>query len=254
MITRRFLVGRWILCVLAMSASVCLQACEGAPASPTRTGGRRIVHFSSYDWEVKTSGELAVGPGPNMFSDDVSNVTVDGSGALHLGIRRSQSIWRCAEVILSRSLGYGRYTFVLESGFEQLDRNAVLGLFTWDSSAPELSNREIDIEFSRWGVEANQNSQFVVQPYSQPNHLFRFDFPTTPVSNHSFTWTRDAVVFESRPASGGGTTWTYGGSMVPTSANERVRINLWLFNSRSPSRDQEQEVVIRSFQFVPAVS
>jgi len=252
MITRRSFDGRRLACVLAMQTAVYLQACASSPASPSGTSAPRVVHFSSYDWEVKTAGNLAVGPGPNIFSDDPANVSVDGSGALHLGIRRSGSIWRCAEVILNRSLGYGRYTFVLESGFENLDRNAVLGLFTWDSSAPEVSNREIDIEFSRWGLEVNQNSQFVVQPYSEPNHLFRFDFPTTPVSSHSFTWSRDAVAFESRPASGGSTAWTYGGPMVPTSATEHVRLNLWLVNSRPPSN--EQEVVIRSFQFVPAVS
>ncbi len=236
-------------CGFHFSGGLCQQS-DG----PLRKGGPRVVHFSSYDWEVKTSGDLAVGPGPNVFSDNAANVTVDGSDALHLAIRRSGRGWRCAEVILNRSLGYGRYTFVLESGFESLDHNAVLGLFTWDSGAPEVNNREIDIEFSRWGVPLNQNGQFVVQPYSEPNRLFRFDFPPAPASDHSFTWTRDAVVFESRPAGGGGTTWTYGGPMVPTSANEHVRINLWLFNTRPPSNEQDQEVVIRSFQFVPAVS
>jgi hypothetical protein len=175
-IARSSLAGRSARWGLAIAASICLEGCVNSPTGPSGKSGPRVVHFSSYDWEVKMSGNLAVGPGPNVFSDSAANVTVDGSDALHLAIRRSGPGWRCAEVILNRSLGYGRYTFVIENGFERLDHNAVLGLFTWDSGAPEVNNREIDIECSRWGVPVNQNGQFVVQPYSEPNRLFRFIF------------------------------------------------------------------------------
>jgi hypothetical protein len=233
------------------AAAVLSAACSGStPTEPTASTNGRTLPFSGYQWQVKTGGDLRVGPGPNYFSEDSASAYVDLSGALHVKIRRQGSTWQCAEVILNRSLGYGTYTFVLEGGFERLDRNIVLGLFTWDSSAPEVSNREIDIEFSRWGQEENQNSQFVVQPFYEPGRLFRFAFPATQESTHSFTWTRDAVVFESRAPGAGGAVWRYAGAKVPTPGNERVHINLWLFGGVPPSDGAESEAVVRSFRFV----
>src|SRR4051794_19875756 len=97
-------------CLVTVGVSLALQGCTSSPAGPSGTAGPRIVRFSSYDWEVKTPGDdLAVGPGPNVFSDSDANVSVDSSGALHLRILRNGTVWRCAEVILTRSLGYGRY-------------------------------------------------------------------------------------------------------------------------------------------------
>jgi hypothetical protein len=40
--------------------------------------------------------------------------------------------------------------FTIDSRVDLLDRNIVLGLFTWDTYAPQYNYREIDFEFSRW--------------------------------------------------------------------------------------------------------
>ena len=132
--------------------------------SPAPYPGPRWLSFSGYDWWVKTSAGQ-VGPGPNYFSDSTNNVWLDGQGQLHLRITNRSNQWQCAELVSARTFGYGSYRFQLASPADNLNPNAVLGLFTW-SDDPAYADREIDIECSRWGNAADpNNAQFVVQPY-----------------------------------------------------------------------------------------
>ena len=50
---------------------------------------------------------------------------------MHLRIAGAAPSWTCAEVGLTRRLGYGSYRFVVRD-IGQLEPAAVLGLFTWD--------------------------------------------------------------------------------------------------------------------------
>jgi hypothetical protein len=102
----------------------------------------RFIHFSSYDWWVKTGSGL-LGPGPNYFSDGTNNVWLDTNGFLHLRITQASNQWQCAEIISARTFGYGSYRFELDSIVDNLDPNIVLGLFTW-SDDPAYADREID--------------------------------------------------------------------------------------------------------------
>lgn len=194
-----------------------------AEASASRASRSRFIPFSGYQWQVKTTRGVRSGPGPNYFSDEPGDVFVDSSGRLHLKVTRKDAQWHCAEVIGSQSLGFGRYTFVIEGGFERMDQNAVLGLFLWDAGAPEHHHREIDIEFSRWGVSNNQNAQSVVQTYTTPGNIFRFEMAPAPVSTHSFDWREREVQFESTSSFGQPTWWDYTGPSVPPPANENPR-------------------------------
>ena len=104
----------------------------------------RTIQFSGRSWTVK-SIVSPVGPGPNYFSDTSEEVWVDGSGYLHMKIAFRDGNWHSSEVIGDDVLGYGTYTYTLGSRVDLLDRNTVVGMFTWDSSAPEFNFREIDI-------------------------------------------------------------------------------------------------------------
>ena len=128
----------------------------------------------------------------------------------------------------------------------------VLGLFTWSDRAP-YAHREIDIEFSRWGNSADPtNAQYVVQPYDGPGHLRRFTQPSASISTQRFTWQRDRIDWESRDASGAVIdSYTYSGSDVPRSGDERVRLNLWLFNGAAPTNSNPVNVALESFSFAP---
>jgi len=132
----------------------------GDPVLPAQLGGIAVASalahrnpyldsplgFSGYSW-IRKDARCLAGPGPNLFSPD--NAWVDGSGNLHLAITRDGSDWRCAELYLTRSLGYGEYRVHTMGRVDLLDPRMVFGLFTWDPWAPP-HHREMDIELSRW--------------------------------------------------------------------------------------------------------
>ncbi|RMF92490.1 MAG: hypothetical protein D6736_03415, partial [Nitrospinota bacterium] len=134
------------------------------------------LQFSNRLWVIKDSGHDAckVGPGPNIFAPQ--NVWVDENG-LHLAITGDNGVWRTAEVWLNEHLGFGQYRVLINPLLNDLDPQAVLGLFTWDQEAPPYF-RELDFELSRFGnPDDPDNAQFVVQPFDQPGNLFRFFIP-----------------------------------------------------------------------------
>ena len=130
------------------------------------------LQFSGYEWAIK-AGDL-LGPGPNNFSASTDNVWVDDEDRLHLKITHRDGTWYCAEVYRMESLGYGTYTFYLSSYVDLLDKNVVGSPFLYQDDEHEL-----DIEFSRWGVEEGPNAQFVVQPWDVPGHREQFDLSLT---------------------------------------------------------------------------
>lgn len=205
----------------------------------------KSITFSGETWYVKT-GSGKVGPGPNYFSDSSNNVWVDTADRLHLRITRSGSRWTCAEVISARSFGYGTYRFNLASSVDNLDPNVVLGLFTWNDD-PAFYNRELDIEFARWGNRNNLNAQYVVQPYTDPLNMFRFQQPAG-ASIQEFSWQPSQVVFQSTNAGGTTASRTFTNA-IPQAGGENARLNLWLFQGRAPSNKKEAEVIVQSFEF-----
>ncbi len=211
----------------------------------------RAITFSGLRWQVKASSG-PVGPGPNIFSDSLENVWVDADGRLHLKITYRDGCWLCAEVIAEQSLGYGTYVFQPASRADQIDPNAVLGMFTWDTNAPEYHYREIDIEFARWGQPGGSNMQYVVQPYTTPANIE--DLTTALAggpSTHQFTWSQQVVSFQSTQGDTTLAAWTYTGPDVPPAGGENARINLWLFNGAPPTDGQEIEIVFDRFEFIP---
>jgi hypothetical protein len=215
---------------------------------------RRTLEFSGYTWNVKDSAGQKVGPGPNYFTADPNHVWVDANGSLHLTIAQKNGQWHATEVYTDAPLGYGPYTFTVASRVDLLDKNAVVGLFTWDDAAPSVHNREIDIEFSRWGQEVGPNAQYAVQPFTNPGNHHPFSMALTgSYSTHSFTWEPDQIAFNSHqgslPALGAQIeSWTYTGADIPAPGTGNARINLWLYNGAAPSNGQDIEVVIESFQ------
>lgn len=79
-------------------AAVAVVRGQKKPPSPT-------VSFSGHEWRVRDAPSSR--GGMNLYHP--SNVTVDAGGAMHLQISKGESGWICAEVSLTRSLGYGTY-------------------------------------------------------------------------------------------------------------------------------------------------
>lgn len=207
----------------------------------------RTVRFSGYEWAVKSS-EAPMGPGPNFFSAEPRAVFVDAEGRLHLRIFKSPRGWECTEVGLTRQLGYGTYSFTVDTPPERIDDRAVLGLFTYGND-PEHHHREIDVELSRWGDPSSPNAQLVVQPYQLQTNIKRFEVPVKLRGvRYEFAWRPDSVAFRAVGPSFR-EEWTFSGPNVPTPKDEAARINFWLLEGKPPAVPKTYEVVVSKFSF-----
>lgn len=220
----------------------------------------RIISFSGYDWLVKSSANTISGtsaPGDNYFSDSKDNVWVDQNGWLHLKITKKDGKWYCAEVTLSKSLGYKNYIFQLNSRIDKFHPNVVGGLFTYVDGKDNAN--EIDIELSRWGDSKKENIQYVIQPSDSIGNTnsFRHDL-NGDASTHLFDWTPGHVLFQSYHGHYVFTptdstlvvsTWNYSGKYVPVDENEKIHINLWIFQRGMINVNDhlETELIISSF-------
>ena len=211
------------------------------PFAPTLT-------FAGFKWKVKANFfGSPIFPGPCVFSNSANNIWVDGYGFLHLRVTKDTTgNWNCAEVYSQRVFGYGQHSFTLGSQVSNFDPNLVLGLFTFDDIDASFSNREIDIEFSRFGNPSDtNNAQFVIQP-AAPN---RFIFPSDINSLQLFEWRPSEVFFSSFGANGQLVNQLPDTSGVPRIGTQEVRMNLWIFNQVPPTIPTE--VIIQDYRFVP---
>jgi hypothetical protein len=209
----------------------------------------RHLSFSGYDWEVRQVPSDR--GGENQY--DPANAWVDAEGMLHLRMRKQNDTWTSAEVILTQSLGYGTYAFVVRD-VSGLDPAAAFGMLTWDDLAAEQNHRELDIEISQWGDPSIANAQFVVQPYYVAANVLRFAAPAGRLT-HGFRWEPGRASF--RTVRGANLTsgpviasheFTSG---VPTPGTETVRINLYFFRHGAAVPRGDVEGVIERFQYLP---
>ncbi len=220
-----------------------------------------FVDFAGRRWAARGGDGLQPG-GPFVPGGEVSSgcdyrageesVWVDQEGRLHLKMALLENEWRCAEVYLPTSQGFGIYHFLLESSVDQLDPNIVASPFLYYDP-----DNELDIEFSRWGNPAADNAQFVVQPfYAQGNRQrFQLDLEDEK-STHVVDWNPDGVVFTSAkghhgivPAESIVETWSPSSDDVPKEENLRVHLNLWMYGSTGPSDDIAPEMIVKDFAF-----
>lgn len=213
------------------------------------------LFFSGYTWKIRNSPRELSTPGPNYWSNSTSNVWVDGNGYLHLKITCKDGKWVCPEVYTLQALGYGTYVFHTASPIDCLDKNVVLGLFTYKDDS-----HEVDIEYSRWGKDNGFNSGFTVQPapYTSENSADFNTRLTETEATHAFTWRSDKVTFKTvqgnyyaaeAPQEKVIKTWE--SKVSCEAADAKAVVNLWLYSGLPPSNLQEVEVVITGFEFYP---
>ena len=221
---------------------------KGTPVAPIIA---KVIHFSGYDWTVRTAGSDRGGE-PNDF--DPANAWVDAQGRLHLRMSKKDGRWSCAEVSLNRSLGFGSYRFVIQDS-AHLEPFAVLSMLTWDDIRSGDFRNEFDVELSQWGNPNGMNAQFVVQPFYVPENISRFTVPSG-VMTHVVRWEPERLEFKTiRGAADGAEakpvhehSFTSG---IPTPAGEAVHIVLYEFHPSKSSSQQPSEVVIEKFEYFP---
>jgi hypothetical protein len=233
--------------------ALCLTLSVGCSAE-TKT-----LRFSGYDWVVKSGDNQ--GPGPNRW--DAANAWLDPEGRLHLKLTERGGQWYCAQIGMTKRLGFGRYQFWVTGRIDQLDPNVVFGLFTYPPHdvGPD-GTHEIDIEFARWGNPAAPIGNYTVWP-AKPGvdrSFKRFALHLEgEATTQRFAWSAKSVSYQSL----GGhrddnenalAEWQFA-PPDPASQIGReplpVEINLWLFKGRPPSDGREVEVIVRAFAFTP---
>lgn len=220
------------------------------PGDPSKRVQRHVVQFSGYEWVARAAPSNRGG----KCDYDPSNVWTDESGALHLKITGTPGAWKCAEVSLTSSLGYGTYVFVMRD-VSNLEPAAVLSIFTWDGPAERENHREFDIEVSRWGEDVRENGRYAIQPYYVAGNVSRFVIPAGSFA-HSIRWEAGRIQFKTVR----GTNISLRGpslaehsfqSGVPSPGNERVRMNLYAFQRGPRPLQKGAEVVVEKFQYLP---
>jgi hypothetical protein len=210
-----------------------------------------VIHFSDYDWEVGNTPNLHLG---TMHDYKTANVRVDSKGFLHLKIKRRGDQWTCSQLILTRSLGYGTYRFVVQD-VSKLEPAAVLDLYTWNASDIERNRRELDIRLSRWGDAAGKNAEYVVQPYYVPQNVSTFSVGRGTMV-YSMEWRQASVSFSTNPInSSAGRARDISShvftSGIPSPATETAHISFCEWTSGKTPMHADAEVVIEKFQYLP---
>jgi len=209
----------------------------------------KTITFSGYDWLVRQTQNDRHG----MNDYDGRNVWVDSEGYLHLVLTERDGRWTSADVRLTRSLGYGTYSFDVRDT-SQIDPSAAFSMYTFDPLGSDQNFRELTIDVSRWGDAGNMNGQFVVQPETVPANVLRFAIPPGPVT-HSFRWEPGRVSFKTvrrRETSPGDVVaerlFT---ARVPTAGAERPQLTLLYDRSAPRPPSKTVEVVVEKFTFLP---
>jgi hypothetical protein len=221
---------------------VAAAAVPGTPYHP------KLIHFSGYDWEVRQISDTR---GGRLNPYDPANAWVDPAGHLHLAVTRRNDRWACADIGLKQSLGPGSYTFTVLD-VSRLDPAAAMTMYTWEQG--NRSNREIDVEISRWGDSGSKNAQFVIQPYYEPSNVSRFEAPPGIVS-FSFRWEVGMAAFhavrgrmgERSPAVADHTF----SSGVPNPGGAKIHIDLYAFGKAHIPMKNPAEVIVESFTYAP---
>ena len=215
--------------------------------------------FAGYKWVSKESNERHTGPGRNFFAGGRENIWVDEEGKMHIRMTHRNGRWYCAEARLVESLGYGKYIFQVEPNPAKLDKDLVVGFFTYDHDDTMHHHREIDIEFSKWGNEKNLNSQYVMQPFEIPENVHRFETDLNKRTRHVISWKKSRIAFSSSYVTQRNDSvmlepyaeWSYKPHMKLKRHQEKFSMNIWLFKADFPSDFNDYEFVVSKFEFVP---
>jgi hypothetical protein len=212
----------------------------------------KSLNFSGYEWNVRTiAGDR--GGLNNLYDGD--NAWTDSGGALHLRIRKKSDKWSCAEVVLTRSLGYGTYVVVVRDT-THLDPAVVLSVNTFDDWGGDQHYREMDIEFGRWGdAHSKNNAQFGIQPFYVPGNVAPFTVPSGTLT-HSLRWESGRASFKTVRGSSGQAgspvvsehVFTSG---VPSPGQENLQLLFYVVASEKSPLQKENEVVVDKFEYLP---
>jgi hypothetical protein len=210
------------------------------------------LKFSGYDWGVRT---IASDKGGTNNLYDPENTWTDASGALHMQIKKKSGKWSCAEIFLTRSLGYGTYSVTVRDT-SLLEPAAAFSMFTFDEWASEQHFREMDVEVGGRGNAANKNNaQYVIQPFYIPGNLFAFSAPSGTLM-YVLRWESGHATFKTfRGRSIGARAQLVSEheftSGIPVPGKAIPRLIFYVVASNKNPMQKPSEVVVEKFEYLP---
>lgn len=206
--------------------------------------------FKTSDWVVKEE-ITPIGPGPNYFSSD--NVTFLESGEIKLSIEKRNNKWYCAEIFLNRSLGYGLYSFSIDSPLNMLDEQVVLGMFLYHFDTSTNILEEVDIELLRHVDPTKQAAFTIHNKMGGPNHYFQnsFEVVTANPITFSIEWREDFITFLAKTNSGDiiASEKYLDIVNIPSPENMIAHINLYLFQGKEPISGKGADIILKEFSY-----
>ena len=220
------------------------------PGDPKAKPPRHTLQFGGYEWTVRAAASDR--GGKNRY--DPANAWTDPGGALHMRIAGEPGKWTCAELALTRSFGYGLYTFTLDD-ISTLDPAARFAIFTWDGPAVAQYGREMAITLGQHGERPQDNGRYIVEPVDLPKNRSNFSAPGG-VLTHQLRWEPERATFRTfrgeRPGDGAKPiaehVFTSG---VPGAGNETIRFSLYVYQSNPTPMQKPAEVIVKRFTFEP---
>jgi hypothetical protein len=216
------------------------------PGDPSARAPHHTLEFGGYEWIARAAPSDR--GGTNDY--DPANAWTDDAGRLHLRIAGEAPRWTCAEVRLTRRLGYGTYRFVV-GDVSHLEPAVVLSFFTWDGPAADQNHREIGIEISRWGEARANNAKYVVQPYYAAGNVWPFE-AQPGILTHALLWEPGRLAAKTVRGAGGSVVAQHAfTSGVPSAGDEMLRMSLYVFRRSAIPLQRGTEVVIEKFEYLP---
>ena len=203
------------------------------------------LQFSGYEWRIRNAPSNR-GDRANPYS--TANAWTDDKGALHLRIAKESDKWTCAEVTLTRSFGYGQYSFVVRDT-SHLSPRDVFSMFTFDYAGGDQNRREMAIEIGHPTEPNSKNAQYVVQPFYVAANVAKINVPVGAVT-HSFRWEPGKLTFRTVSVSTTLSEHVFT-SGVPSPGVETVRMALYIFGNSDDPEQKGAEVVIDKFEYLP---
>jgi hypothetical protein len=227
---------------------VAIATVAGTPSNLSQPVTHEKIGFSGFDWDVYRVPKDTLGI---LYPNSPSNVWVDQKGWLHLRITKEKEGWTGAEIQLTRSLGYGTYSFLIHESSE-LEPATVLGVQSWDPLDAGQYHRSFDFLLGQFGDPAIKNAQYSMLPFNVPENVYRFAIPRGTFM-HSIRWEQGRLSFQTQAIAGPSRViaehaFTSG---VPTSGGERIHINLFAYGRSKVPQKNAAEVTIEKFVYLP---
>ncbi len=206
------------------------------------------LNFSGFEWEVcrRPKDNFQI-----LYPNSSSNVWTDAKGSLHLRITKEPEGWTGADINLTRSLGYGTYTFLFHE-LPELEPATVLGLESWDPLDAGQNHREFDVLFGQFGDPSIKNAQYSILPFNIPGNVYRFTVPQGSFT-HSFRWEQGHLSFQTQPTGGPSRVMAEHAftSGIPTPGGERIHISLYAYRDAQVPQENGVEVILEKFVYLP---